>query len=154
MKRLIWLIASIFILFGGCSKSTDTVAGAQGVQHITILPGGSALVSCTPQGGAQPVPTVLGGSAPVATGGNASTGGTPSTGGQAATGGTTAQSLEQQACANLLKLGCPEGAATNCAGIMAQRCSSPKVKCNTACLVSAPSKAVVQSTCKLACGAL
>ena len=88
------------------------------------------------------------------TGGNASTGGTPSTGGQAATGGASAQSLEQQACSNLLLRGCPEGLATNCAGILQQRCSSPKVKCNLPCLVSAPSKAVIQSTCKLACGAL
>jgi hypothetical protein len=107
-----------------------------------------------------PQPSAMGGSGPVpvptSTGGSHfATGGQGATGGASSTGGTSGvQSQEQLACANELKFGCPEGSATNCAGIMATRCASPKVKCDTACIVNATSKATLQNKCHVACGAL
>lgn len=109
-------------------------------------------MACQPTPGPGPLPGV-GGS--VSTGGTSSRGGGAATGGKATTGGTSGvQSQEQLACANELRLGCPEGSATNCAGIMATRCANPKVKCNTACIVNATSKATLQTKCLVACGAL
>lgn len=85
-------------------------------------------------------------------GGRAATGGAKATGGNKATGGASAQTQEQLACANLSKLGCPEGANANCATTMAARCSNPKVSCNTPCIINATSKTVLQTKCLVACG--
>lgn len=92
----------------------------------------------------------------VATGGQGPIAGSAATGGRAGTGGSGGpQTPEEKACANLNRLGCPEGADVGkCAGDMMHRCINPKVKCNTDCLISATSKATVTSSCKLPCGSV
>jgi len=99
-----------------------------------------------------PTPAGTGGS--YSTGGASSTGGARATGGMVATGGASGQTPEQAACANELALGCPEGTKPTCAADMALRCSNPKVKCNTACIVGAKTKSELQTKCFVACGGL
>jgi hypothetical protein len=82
-------------------------------------------------------------------------GGATGVGGAVGTGGTTnpRPTPEAAACANLKAVGCPEGAAPDCAESMVLRCSNPKVECATACLTAAADKAAAQK-CGLACGRL
>jgi hypothetical protein len=90
-------------------------------------------------------------------GGQTAAGGTTSTGGASfgGSGGKGSTIPEQAACDNLSRLGCPEGFdVEKCASDMTLRCSNPKVKCATQCIVSAQSKSVVTNTCHVACGSL
>lgn len=104
------------------------------------------LAACT----LQPTPNPNPPPQPSAAGGTTSAGGAPG-----AAGATPAPSTpEGQACANLAKLGCPEGLAGDCAETMALRCSNSKVVCNTPCLITARSKSDVQVVCGLACGSM
>ena len=103
-------------------------------------------------------PTAAGGAS--ATGGSASTGGqtavagAPAQTGGASTGGATA-TQEERACANMLKLGCPEASnQSKCSSDMTKRCLNPKVKCGTPCLIGAATKSEIQTKCHLACGGL
>lgn len=81
-------------------------------------------------------------------------GGTGSLGGSSGVGGASS-TPEQAACANLSRLGCPEGYdIQKCSSDMKTRCANPKVKCATQCLIDATSKASITNTCHLACGSL
>jgi hypothetical protein len=103
------------------------------------------LAACTtPQPPPNPPPQ------PSAAGGTTGAGG--ATGAAGAT--PTPTTPEGLACANLAKLGCPEGQAADCEPTMALRCANAKVTCNTPCLVSARSKSDVQVVCGLACGSM
>jgi hypothetical protein len=112
------------------------------------------LIACAPFPTPDQPPTPV-----PAAGGVPGTGGAPATGGRAASGGTpatggSAASPEAAACTNLMFLGCPEGNIIDCESTMKLRCGNRKVKCATACLADAKTKAEVQTKCGLTCGGL
>jgi len=83
MKKLLSFLVVCLLCFGACGKTEGLKSGT----GVMIQPGGSVLVSCTPQGGSQPAPTSLGGSTPGA-GGTRATGGNNPAGGGISTGGS------------------------------------------------------------------
>lgn len=83
------------------------------------------------------------------------TGGSTGTGGSGGSGGVP-QTPEQTACANLSRLGCPEGAdQAKCVTQLRQLESMGHgVVIDVACLRDAPNQLAVRSECQLPCGGI
>lgn len=99
MKHITTSLITIICCFGGCSESPNKTTKSAGnvILHpgesVRLHPTGSILVSCTPNGGAKPTPTSIGGNTGAGgtnAGGKPATGGTPTnTGGLISTGGSS-----------------------------------------------------------------